>query len=120
MILNSVIFGFLGDVVEYGQWKFHVRQEGLIFSGGSVGYKVGTGATGALITALMSWSGYVSSSTADAIQPQSAIDMIVHMYEFGIILIWVILLVVLFCYKLDKLYPTIMRDLVEREARGEL
>ena len=118
--LNSVIFGFLGDVVEYGQWKFHVRQEGLIFSGGSVGYKVGTGATGALITALMSWSGYVSSSTADAIQPQSAIDMIVHMYEYGIILIWVILLIVLFCYKLDKLYPTIMKDLIEREARGEL
>ena len=118
--LNSVIFGFLGDVVEYGQWKFHVRQEGLIFSGGSVGYKVGTGATGALITALMSWSGYIASSTADAVQPQSAIDMIVHMYEYGIILIWVILLIVLFCYKLDKLYPTIMKDLIEREARGEL
>ena len=46
--------------------------------------------------------------------------MIVHMYEYGIILIWVILLIVLFCYKLDKLYPTIMKDLIEREARGEL
>ena len=118
--LNSVIFGFLGDVVEYGQWKFHVRQEGLIFSGGSVGYKVGTGITGAFITVLMSWSGYISSSTADAVQPQSAIDMIVNMYMYGMILIWVILLVVLLCYKLDKLYPKIMRDLVAREARGEL
>ena len=115
--LNSVIFGFLGDVVEYGQWKFHVRQEGLIFSGG---YKVGTGITGAFITVLMSWSGYISSSTADAVQPQSAIDMIVNMYMYGMILIWVILLVVLLCYKLDKLYPKIMRDLVAREARGEL
>lgn len=118
--LNSVIFGFLGDVVEYGQWKFHVRQEGLIFSGGSVGYKVGTGITGAFITVLMSWSGYISSSTADAVQPQSAIDMIVNMYMYGMILIWVILLVVLFCYKLDKLYPKIMRELVAREAHGEL
>ena len=118
--LNSVIFGFLGDVVEYGQWKFHVRQEGLIFSGGSVGYKVGTGITGAFITVLMSWSGYISSSTADAVQPQSAIDMIVNMYMYGMILIWVILLVVLLCYKLDKLYPKIMRDLVAREAHGEL
>lgn len=118
--LNSVIFGFLGDVVEYGQWKFHVRQEGLIFSGGSVGYKVGTGITGAIITGLMQLSGYVSSSTADAVQPQSAIDMIVHMYEYGICLIWVILIVVLLCYKLDKIYPQIMRDLVAREARGEM
>ena len=32
----------------------------------------------------------------------------------------VILLVVLLCYKLDKLYPKIMRDLVAREAHGEL
>ena len=31
-----------------------------------------------------------------------------------------ILLVVLLCYKLDKLYPKIMRDLVAREAHGEL
>ena len=118
--LNSVIFGFLGDVVEYGQWKFHVRQEGLIFSGGSVGYKVGTGITGAFITVLMSWSGYISSSTADAVQPQSAIDMIVNMYMYGMIIIWVILLIVLLCYQLDKLYPKIMRDLVDREAHGEL
>lgn len=116
--LNSVIFGFLGDVVEYGQWKFHVRQEGLIFSGGSVGYKVGTGITGAFITVLMSWSGYISSTTANAVQPQSAIDMIVNMYMYGMCIIWCILLVVLFCYKLDKLYPRIMRDLIDREARG--
>ena len=118
--LNSVIFGFLGDVVEYGQWKFHVRQEGLIFSGGSVGYKVGTGITGAILTGLMSWSGYIASNTADAIQPQTAIDMIVHLYQYSIILIWVILLVVLFLYRLDKMYPQIMRDLVAREAKGEL
>ena len=97
-----------------------VRQEGLIFSGGSVGYKVGTGITGAFITVLMSWSGYISSSTADAVQPQSAIDMIVNMYMYGMIIIWVILLIVLLCYQLDKLYPKIMRDLVDREAHGEL
>lgn len=68
----------------------------------------------------MSWSGYISSSTADAVQPQSAIDMIVNMYMYGMIIIWVILLIVLLCYQLDKLYPKIMRDLVDREAHGEL
>lgn len=118
--LNSVIFGFLGDVVEYGQWKFHIRTEGLIFSGGSIGYKVGLGLTGALITMLMSWSGYVVSSTGSAVQPQSAIDMIVNIYMYGMIIIWVILLGILAVYKLDKEYPRIMRDLVEREARGEM
>ena len=36
------------------------------------------------------------------------------------IIIWVILLIVLLGYQLDKLYPKIMRDLVDREAHGEL
>ena len=118
--LNSVIFGFLGDVVEYGQWKFHIRQEGLIFSGGSVGTKVGSGLTSAVLTGLLSYAGYVSSTTAAAVQPDSAIQMIVDLYEFGPIFVWVVLLLILWAYKLDKQYPQIMRDLVAREAKGEL
>ena len=38
---NSVVFGMLGDAVEFGQWKTHVRQESMVFAGGSVGSKVG-------------------------------------------------------------------------------
>ena len=118
--LNSVIFGFLGDVVEYGQWKFHVRQEGLIFSGGSVGTKVGSGLTSAILTSMLSYAGYVSSTTGSAVQPQSAIDMIINLYMWGPIVVWVIIGTILYLYKLDKEYPAIMRDLVEREAKGEL
>lgn len=118
--LNSVIFGFLGDVVEYGQWKFHVRQEGLIFSGGSVGTKVGSGLTSAILTSLLSYAGYVSSNTGSAVQPQSAIDMIINLYMWGPILVWVIIIIVLLLYKLDKMYPQIMRDLIKREAEGKL
>ena len=118
--LNSVIFGFLGDVVEYGQWKFHLRQEGLIFSGGSVGTKIGSGLTSAILTGLLSYAGYVSSNTASAVQPQSAIDMIVDLYMWGPVVVWVIIIAVLLAYKLDKLYPTIMKDLVKREAEGKL
>lgn len=29
--ITAVIFGMMGDVVEYGQWKFGIRQESLIF-----------------------------------------------------------------------------------------
>ena len=118
--LYSVVFGFLGDVVEYGQWKFHVRQEGLIFSGGSVGTKVGSGLTSAIVTGLLSYAGYVSSTTADAIQPQSAIDMIVSVYMWGPVIVCALTAIVLVCYKLDKIYPQIMKDLVAREGRGEL
>ncbi len=118
--LRSVIFGFLGDVVEYAQWKFHVRQEGLIFSGGSVGTKIGSGLTSAVITSLMSYSGYVSSTSGNAVQPQSAIDMIVNIYQWGPIVVCAVTIITLLFYKLDKIYPQIMADLKEREARGEL
>jgi GPH family glycoside/pentoside/hexuronide:cation symporter len=46
--------------------------------------------------------------------------MIVHIYEFAPLVIWVILIFVLVTYKLDALYPRIMKDLAEREAKGEL
>ena len=94
--------------------------EGLTFSGGSVGTKIGSGLTSAIITGLMSWSGYISSTTADAVQPQSAIDMIVGIYEWGPIFVAAFTALVLYMYKLDKIYPQIMADLAEREARGEL
>lgn len=118
--LNSIVFGFLGDVVEYGQWKTHLRQESLIFAGSSVGMKVGAGLTSAIITSLLSVAGYISSSAGSAVQPDSAINMIVNIYKFGPMIVWVVVILTLAFYQLDKIYPQIMKDLAEREARGEL
>ena len=118
--LNSVIFAFLGDVVEYGQWKTHIRQESMVFAGGSFGFKLGCGIATAIMTGLLSLVGYVSSDTGTAAQSQAVIDMIVNIYMYGVIIVWVIVIAGLLLYKLDKLYPQIMRDLVEREAKGEL
>lgn len=118
--LNSVIFAFLGDVVEYGQWKTHVRQEALIFAGGSFGAKVGSGVATAIMTGLLQMVGYVSSNTGIAVQPQAVIDMIVDVYMYGLLIVWIIVIISLLMYKLDKLYPMIMKDLIMREERGEL
>lgn len=116
--LNSVIFGFFGDVVDYSQWKFGIRQEGMIFSGGSVGSKLGAGVVSAVFTALLSAAGYISSAAEGVVQPDSAIDMIVAIYEFGPLVIWAIVIAILWAYKLDRLYPQIMRDLVARETQN--
>ena len=118
--IQSVIFGFIGDAVEYGQWKTRLRQEGLIFSGGSVGTKVGSGLTSALLTGRLSYAGYISSSAGSVMQSQQVIDMIVSIYMWGPIFVWIVLIVVLYFYELDQKYPEIMRDLVAREARGEM
>lgn len=123
--LTAVVFGMMGQVVEYGQWKSHIRQEALIFGGGSLGFKIGTGITSAIITKLLDVSGYTSSIDGVEVggmisQPGTALEMIQNIYLYGPIIIWVIAVVVLLLYKLDKHYDTIMKDLAEREARGEM
>ena len=118
--LNSIGFGFLGDVVEFGQWKNHIRQESLIFAGSSVGMKVGAGLTSAIITGLLSLSGYISSTSGVMEQPDSAIRMIINVYRFAPLVVWVSVIITLSLYKLDKMYPMIMKELTEREAKGML
>lgn len=118
--LTAVVFGMMGDVIEFGQWKNHVRQESLIFGGGSLGFKIGTGITSVVITSMLNNAGYLSSTGGNIVQPGSAVDMIKNIYIWGPTLIWIVAIVVLLVYKLDKKYPKIMVELSEREARGEL
>ena len=118
--LNAVVFGLLGDVVEFGQWKTHIRQESLIFVGGSLGAKIGSGIATAIITGLLSAAGYISSSANGITQPDSAIRMILNVYKFGPMVVWIIVIVVLSLYQLDKKYSSIVNELARREANGEL
>lgn len=67
--LNAIVFGMLGDVVEFGQYKHHIRQESLIFAGGSVGTKIGSGLASAIMTGLLSLSGYLSSAAGAVTSP---------------------------------------------------
>jgi GPH family glycoside/pentoside/hexuronide:cation symporter len=118
--LNSIIFGFLGDAVDFGHWKSGIRQESLVFAAGSVGAKVGGGFTSAIMTSLLSMAGYVSATSGSQMQPDSAIRMIMNIYKFGPLIVWIIIMITLYFYKLDKQYPRIMAELNEREYRKEL
>ena len=117
--LNAVVFGMVGDVVEFGQWKTHIRQEGLIFAGGSIGTKAGSGIASAVMTSLMSFAGYISVSGVVE-QPESVINMIINIYKYGPLVIAGGIIIVLLFYKLDNQYDAIMEELLEREAKGEL
>ena len=118
--LSAFIFSMIGDVVEYGQWKNHIRQESYIFSGGSVGAKLGMGMAQAIITGILTMAGYVSSTGAAVTQPESAITCIRYIYIFAPILLMVVAILVCACYRVDQMYPSIMKELQEREARGEM
>ena len=119
--LFAVVFGMLADSVEYGQWKTHTRYEGLIYSGASLGSKVGPGLIGGLMGALLSYAVYISTTAETVVQqPESAINMVMILYKWCPIITWVVMAIVLSFYKLDKIYPDIMKELKERESRGEL
>lgn len=118
--LTALIFGMIGDSIEYGQWKSHIRQESVIYGGCTFGFKVGTGICSAVISQLMAASGYVSATAGSAVQPDSALLCIQNIYLYGPLIIWAVAAAVLLLYNLDDIYPEIMRDLKEREARGEM
>ncbi len=118
--LFAVVFGMLADTVEYGQWATHTRYEGLIFSSASLGSKVGPGIASAITTFMLAAAGYVSSVSADAVQPDSALNMILGLYKWGPIVVWILIIVTLLFYKLDSLYPQIIKELQERATKGEM
>lgn len=118
--LTAVVFGMMGDVIEFGQWKSHIRQEALVFGAGSMGFKLGTGITSAILTMLLNHAGYISSTGDEVVQPESALAMIHNIYMWGPVIVWLIAVAALALYKLDGQYSSIMEELKEREARGEM
>ena len=118
--LCACMFGMLGDVVEFGQWKSHLRQESYIFAAGSVGSKIAPGLVTALITSLLKASGYIASVSGGVQQPQEALDTILALLKFGPIIVWGLVLIVAVLYQLDKKYDKIMDELAIREANGEM
>lgn len=110
----GMIFTMIADAIEYGQWKIGLRTAGAIQSAATSGQKFGQGIGSALIGGIMASSGYDGSLT---VQSQPALDMISNMFVWGVTALGILMILVLLFYKLDKEYPMIMKELLEREAQ---
>ena len=115
--LWACVFPMIADSAEFGQWKTHVRQDGMIFSAASVGSKLGGGLASAGVGLLMDSVGYDGLL---ATQGQSVLDMIYNICMYGPIGFSAIIVVLCLLYKLDKIYPQVIADLKERDAQGVL
>ena len=115
--LWACVFPMIADSAEFGQWKTHVRQDGMIFSAASVGSKLGGGLASAGIGLLMNSVGYNGLA---ATQTPEAMSMIRSICMYAPIGFSVIIVVLCLLYKLDKLYPQVIADLKERDAQGIL
>jgi len=108
----GTMFALLADTIEYGEWKTGIRNEGMIYAGGSMGLKIGTGLGAALIGWLLAIGGYVGGLET---QTSSALFSIEFLFVYAPIIVNVLQIIVMYFYKLDKEYPQIMKDLNERK-----
>lgn len=102
---------FIIDCVDYGEWKNGIRSEGTISCAQSVTSKIGTAIGLGLIGVLMGLSGYDGTA---AVQSDSANTMILMLYTVVPAAFCLIQFIMLKLYDLDKLLPTITKDLEER------
>ena len=104
-------FALSAQVVDYGEWKFNVRSEGLVNSCVSFGQKVGLGLGAAIASWIIAAGGYVGTAK---VQTASANSAIIFAYVwFGVILAALLLVVSLFL-NIDKYEGQIKKDLEQR------
>ena len=109
----GMIFTMIADAIEYGQWKTGLRTAGAIQSATTSGQKFGQGIGSALIGFIMDVNAY--NGNLD-VQPEQALQTILDLFIYGVTILGIIMIIILLFYKSDKEYPTIIRELLAREA----
>ena len=108
--LFGCVFTMMADVVNYGHWKTGVRVQALIFSAATVGQKFGGGIAGAVVGWLMDASGFTGLEQ----EIPSAVAMVENLYIWGNALAWVVIILLMLAYKLDKQYDGIIKDMEQK------
>lgn len=109
------LWALLPDTIEYGEWKTGIRNEGLLYSGGSMGQKVGVGLGSAILGWVLSAGGYIGGQIE---QPETAVNAIFILFIYLPIIVFFIQIILLYFYKLDKIYPKIESDLAKRHSEN--
>lgn len=108
---GATMWAMVSDTIDYGEWKTGYRTEGLINSACSFGWKIGNGIGSALLGLILDIGGYVGTAT---IQTPSALFSIELCFIWIPIIVYILGLIIMKFYYLDKEFPTIIRDLNER------
>ncbi|WP_070083388.1 MFS transporter [Lactiplantibacillus plantarum] len=104
----GLIYAMFGDTVDYGEWKFGKRAEGVTFSAGSFSEKIGSGLGVVILGFVLDMGGYVGGR---AVQTVAAISAIKFTFVYLPLMIDFVCIGLLSFYHLDKIYATIRTDL---------
>ena len=115
-VLRSVGFGCMGacmfamatDAIEYGHWFTGHRAESTTYSAVGIGNKLGVLLGSGILTILLGAAGYDGTL---AVQSASAMAMIRFLYLWTPVVLAVVTIVIMCCYRLDKRYNAVVSDL---------
>ena len=115
-VLRSVGFGCMGacmfamatDAIEYGHWFTGHRAESTTYSAVGIGNKLGVLLGSGILTILLGAAGYDGTLS---VQSASAMAMIRFLYLWTPVVLAVVTIVIMCCYRLDKRYDTVVSDL---------
>ncbi len=107
--LIGTAYAMLADVIDYGEWKTGVRNEGVTYSGGTFSTTVGSGFATAGIAWILGAAGYISEQ--NAVQGESVLSAIRFLYVAAPIITAIAILIMFYFYDLDKKYEQIVADL---------
>ena len=111
VMIMGTVFAMIADTIEYGEWKTGKRIEAILYSAASFGTKVGGGAVALKILGAAGYDG-----TA-AVQPEAAMAAIKNIYLYVTLGIMIFIPILFAFYKLDKIYPTVISDLLKKEEK---
>lgn len=107
------IFAMIADCVEFGQWKTGLRTEGIIFCAATIGQKFGQGIASATVGGLLGAAGFSGMLHT---QGKAAVNMISKIYIVTPIITFGVIVILMLFYKLEKMLPSIIKDLDERRS----
>ena len=83
-IYSTVSWAMMGDAIDYNEWKFGTRDEGIVYSLHSFFRKLAQGVGPALAVAIMAGMGYVNNANPDANGVFQSIDVTLLSWDFAV------------------------------------
>lgn len=112
--MTTLMYPLLADVIDYGEYKFGKRVDGMTSSCISFGTKVGTGLGSAILGWGLAIGGYVGTA---AVQSASAISAIRAIYSYVPAIICVLGLIIYSFANLDKISTKVQAKIAENRAK---
>lgn len=113
----GVLYAIAADTVDYSEWKYGVKAEGVGMAVMSMATKLANGLSVALVGWLVDLGGLDATLS---VQPESALVAINFSYNYIPAICCGICALLMVFYKLDKMLPAMKKELAERRIREEL